>query len=434
MSTVHRILVVLVTLTLLAGCHQRVLAPTPNLYVHAETDPYANVPPELQTSAADILYATDRRPEGDQDGSVEYGYERSKSMAWGSCVVEIGNDVSWDELVAASRTEKRKVKLPLTLGAVTELGRFPATPPPLEIEGREVVETDEYLAEQQAAYHALHGELRRRLALTPRKEAYIFVHGFANTLADGAFRMAEIWHFVGREGVPILYSWPAGHPGMLRGYTHDRESSEFTIYHLKQLLWALADCPELERIHVIAHSRGSDVLATALRELVLVAEGAGRDPNDVFRIAQFVLAAPDLDLEIVQQRAGSDRLFRIYERGTIYVSQKDRALGAAEWLFANPNRLGKARPEQMDERTRQRLKSLPSTELVDARVRTDRTGHGYFLSNPATSSDLVLLLRYNRPPGAEHGRPLTEIVPNWYIINDDYPMKAAPLPKALQEE
>jgi esterase/lipase superfamily enzyme len=434
MSTVNRVLVVVVALMLLAGCGQRVLVPTPNLYVHAETDPYADVPPEFQTSAADILYATDRAPEGEKDGSVEYGYDRSPTLAWGSCVVEIGKDVSWEELVAASRTEKRKVKLPLTLGAVTELGQFPETPPPLEIEGREVVETDEYLAERQAAISAMHEELRRRLALTPRKDAFVFVHGFKNTLADGAFRMAEIWHLIGREGVPILYSWPAGHPGMLQGYTHDRESSEFTIYHLKLFLAALALCPELERVHVIAHSRGTDVLATALRELVLVAEGGGRDPQAVLKIGHFIVAAPDIDLEIAQQRLGSDRLFRIYEHQTVYVSRKDRALGSAEWLFASPNRIGKLRPEQMDERALQRNKVFRDSEIVDARVRTDFMGHGYFLSNPATSSDLVLVLRYNRPPGAEHGRPLTEIAPNWYILDDNYPMKAAPLPKELRED
>jgi esterase/lipase superfamily enzyme len=434
MSKVRRVVLVLVAITLLVGCGQRVLAPTPNIYVHARTNPYTDVPPELQTSAVDMLYATDRQPEGDKDGSVEYGYDRSRSLAWGSCIVQIGKDVSWEELVAASRTQKRKVKLPLTLGTVTEMGRFPNTPPPLEIEGREVVETDEYLAEKRAANDALHEELRRRLALTPRKEVFVFVHGFANTLADGAFRMAEIWHLVGREGVPILYSWPAGHPGLIRGYTHDRESSEFTIYHLKQLLWALAQCPDLERVNVIAHSRGTDVAGTALRELVLVAEAAGRDPQVVYKIGRVVLAAPDIDLEVAQQRVGSDRLFRIYERGTIYISQKDKALGAAEWLFSNKNRIGKMRPEQMDERARQRMGVFRSTEVVDARVHTDSTGHGYFLSNPAASSDLVLVLRYKRPPGAEHGRPLTEIAPRWYIIDDYYPMKAAPIPKELREE
>ena len=64
-----------------------------------------------------------------------------------------------------------------------------------------------------------------------------------------------------------------------------------------------------------------------------------------------------------------------------------------------------------------------------ARVRTDYLGHGYFLSNPATCSDVILALRYGRAPGAENGRPLTEVIPNFYILDDNYPQKAAPMPK-----
>ena len=45
-----------------------------------------------------------------------------------------------------------------------------------------------------------------------------------DSFEDAIFRIAELWHFLGREGVPIAYTWPAGHPGLLRGYNYDRES------------------------------------------------------------------------------------------------------------------------------------------------------------------------------------------------------------------
>jgi esterase/lipase superfamily enzyme len=176
------------------------------------------------------------------------------------------------------------------------------------------------------------------------------------------------------------------------------------------------------------------VLASALRELRLLVAGTDRDPHSVYRIRNVVLAAPDIDLGVAQQRYAADRLHRMYVDLTIYVSSKDRALGSAEWLFATPGRLGKLKPEQMDATARERLGALRRGLIVDARVRTDYLGHGYFLGNPAASSDLILVLRYNRPPGAEHGRPLTEIGPNWYIFDDKYPMQAAPLPKELRDK
>ena len=45
--------------------------------------------------------------------------------------------------------------------------------------------------------------------------------------------MAEFWHFLGRLGVPLKYTWPAGRPG-LNGYSYDRESSEFTVNHRRR--------------------------------------------------------------------------------------------------------------------------------------------------------------------------------------------------------
>ncbi|MHC4616110.1 MAG: hypothetical protein ACYTAU_21400 [Planctomycetota bacterium] len=95
----------------------------------------------------------------------------------------------------------------------------------------------------------------------------------------------------------------------------------------------------------------------------------------------------------------------------------------------SPRRIGKLRPEQLTAEETERHGRIPNIDIVDARVRTDFLGHGYFLSNPATCSDVILFLRYGRAPGAENGRPLTEVIPNYYILDDNYPQEAAPMPK-----
>ena len=424
---VYRLLVLLPILVVLVGC-QRQLIPTPNLYLDRELDPFANVPSPLKTTTVDLLYATDRQIKSGEEGHTEYGYGRSVSLAFGSCVVGIGTKLTWDDLVEASRTKRRSVSLPLRVISVTELGRFPATPPPIVFDGEVAKETADYLAAEARATDALHDELRRRLAMTPRKEAFVYVHGYNTTLDAAAFHMAELWHFLGREGIPIIYSWPAGHPGLIKGYFRDRESGEFTIYHFKEFLKALAACPELSAINVIAHSRGSDVLAAALRELIIAARARGDHPRSVLKFGQIVAAAPDLDMAVTFQRFGAERLYEGWDQLTVYVTKNDRALGSAEWLFSSPRRIGKVRPEQFSEVERERARSLVNSDFVDARVHTDFMGHGYFLSNPATCSDLILVLRYGRRPGAENGRPLTEVMTNYYILDDGYPQKAAPMP------
>ena len=75
----------------------------------------------------------------------------------------------------------------------------------------------------------------QRLAQTPHKDVYVYIHGFANTFDDAVFRAAELWHFMGRQGVCIAYTWPSGYGGPF-GYFHDRESGEYTVLHLKQFL------------------------------------------------------------------------------------------------------------------------------------------------------------------------------------------------------
>jgi esterase/lipase superfamily enzyme len=402
------------------GCKGRELMPTPNLYVESETDPFADVPPVYRTSSVELLYLTDREPEEARDGSLEYGYGRSASGAFGTCVVEIGKDVSWDTLVENSRAKKRTVSLPLKLGNISELGRLPGTPFPLEEVDGKLVDDREVLAQAREAAGRLQGELQRRLDLTPRKEAFIFVHGYHNTFEDAAFTLAEMWHFMGREGVPVLYTWPAGHSGLIRGYNYDRESGQFTIYHLKQLLRALSATPGLDAIHVIAHSRGTDVSSTAIRELLIEARGGGRELRNVAKIRNLILAAPDIDFEVGLQRFAAERFFKAADRITIYVSEGDKAIGISGWLFDSFRRIGQLRYEDLPADEKDILMKAQRTDIIDARVKSGSWGHDYFHSNPAVSSDVILLLRYGRGPGADHGRPLDKPEGGIWTITRDY--------------
>ena len=80
------------------------------------------------------------------------------------------------------------------------------------------------------------------LDLSPGKEVYFYIHGYNNDFEDAAFAAAELWHFAGREGVPIFYTWPAGAPGP-SGYIYDRESGEFTLNHLKSAIGHISSWP-----------------------------------------------------------------------------------------------------------------------------------------------------------------------------------------------
>ncbi len=416
-----RLATCLAILVAAVGCAQQ-LMPTPNLYAHSEADPFVDVPQALQTSDVDVLFVTDRLATQDEKGQPQFGYDRSKSLSYGSFVVGIGDNVPWDDLVRESRSQSRRLMLPLSRREIRVMGSFPETPPRRVIVDGVVTDDPRDAATLEAARASMCGEVSRRMALNPgRKEAFVFIHGFNNTLDDGAFVVAELWHFIGRQGIPIAYSWPAG-----QSYAYDRESGEFTIFHLKQFLRALASCPDLEKVHLIAHSRGTDVAITALRELNIEQIAAGRNTREMLKLGNVILAAADIDIHVANQRIGAEGLFILPERMTIYVSLSDLALDAASWLFKSGSRLGDARADDLSMEQRRILSQVNQLQVIRADVVRSGIGHDYFHSNPAVSSDLIRILRDNRGPGAENGRPMTRLEDGFWEIREDYLLTEKP--------
>ena len=409
-----------------SGCAgPRLMMPTPNLYLDESHDGYKDLPPSLKSTEVRLFYITDRVPEDDEEGNLRYGYGRSPSLAFGTAVVDLGVGITWGELLEASRTQTRSKKVVLKLGVIKEIFRTPDLPLPYkEVDGRIIVQPD-LLVEDKTAREVFHHTLTEQLALTPRKEVFIYVHGFNNSFKDAAFVMAELWHFLGRIGVPMIYTWPAGYPGLF-GYTYDRESSEFTIYHLRETLSFLASFPEVEKIHLIAHSRGTDVAIAAVRELTIAARATGIDPKAKFKIHNLVLAAPDLDVQVAVQRIAGDKLDYSVNRFTIYTSSADAAIGVAEWLFSSPRgRVGTLAIEETSEVLKAALKFSPkSVKHINyspaPNSPTGNYGHSYFRNAPRVSSDLVLMLRDDLDAGTP-GRPLKPMGLGFWRIPPGYP-------------
>ena len=209
----------------------------------------------------------------------------------------------------------------------------------------------------------------------------------------------------------------------MRGYNADRESGEFTIFHFKQFLRTVASCPEVETVNIIAHSRGTDVALTSLRELHLLLQGQGKDTAEALKLRQVVVAAPDIDFEVFQQRFGQERVFNATEYFTLYLSETDRALGLATWLFDSVKRVGKVDESDLTAGQQEALMAVSTMSVVQDRMkRNDLLGHSYFIMDPAINSDLILLLRDGLRPGAENGRPLKRDGGGFWILSDpDYP-------------
>ena len=413
------------------GCGGPVLMPTPNLYALTPDNPFPDVPSCFRKSTVDVLYATDRAAESDIAQNPQYGYRRSRSLAFGMTTVRIGKDVPWDVLVAASRSALRPTDLPMGTDETRELGRFPPTPSKTVERDGQIVDAPEVVEARRAAEDRLKALVAERLALTPKKEVYVFVHGTGSNFEEPTYVLAGLWHFMGRCGVPVVYTWPAGGGSdPAHGYAYDRESGEFTVYHLKQFLCLLAACPGVEKVHILAHSRGTDTALTALRELNIQVRASGGDTRKALKLGCLVLAAADIDMEVSSQRVEAERLMRVPEQMVVYFSPNDLRLNVGDLLFGSKDRLGQIEPSEMSPAQVGSLRKLPEIQFIDARIAGSWAwSHAYFYHDPAVSSDLILLLRDNRRPGAQYGRPLAGEGGSLWRIDKDYPAPAQGTPK-----
>jgi esterase/lipase superfamily enzyme len=409
-SARFRISLSLVSILLLTGCvGGRTLIPTPAIYETSRIGLLSDLTQIRQRDRIDVLYATDRQPERDaSDELVGYGSGRSASLALGEVRVDIEDRTNGSGSSARPRIE---------LVGVDELVRFPRTPYLYRAGERGRIEIDrETVAALGQAEDGAKQAIRKRLALTPRKEVFLDVHGVAAGFDDAVLDLASFWHFLGREGVPIAYTWPAGSKGVLF-YTVDRESGEFTVLHLKEFLRLLVAMPEVERIHISAHSRGTDVVVTSLRELIIETRAKGLDPREHLKIENLVLAAADIDLDIDMQRIEGEAMTPAFGRVTLYINTRDRALAAARGLFKSGQRLGSLDLTELSERQRELVRRADNLDIIAY----DGKGgglfrHGYY-DDPAVSADIIMLLRYGWRPGEGERHGLERLGENTWRID-----------------
>ncbi|SMC10976.1 hypothetical protein ROA7745_00785 [Roseovarius aestuarii] len=352
-------------------------------------------------SSAQVYYVTDRSAVRGAGPALNYGHERSASMAFGQ------TELSFDKLAVDAGARQIRVR------GVTEHLRFPATPLPLSQTKGEIVTDRDALANYNAVGRAFQDRVGQLLKEAGQDQVIIFVHGYNNDFDEAMTTMANIWQATDRNAVPIAYTWPADNPGLF-GYFKDRESGEFSIFHLKETLRLLAGVPGLKKIQLIAHSRGTDVATTALREMVIAARAADKNPRSVLKIDNLVLAAPDLDIDVARQRLIAERFAPAFERVTVYMNPSDGALAFAQTVNSG-TRFGRLSFEDLSAAERESIARVGNVYFIDVSGVVDPRGHSYFRENPVVLSDIVALLKTSASPD-DPVRNLSRIDANFWML------------------
>ncbi|MGF6177732.1 alpha/beta hydrolase [Ensifer sp. 4252] len=370
------------------------------------------------SGASSFLYITDRAPVIVSGNSLSYGSERAIFLSFGTVSIASGDNSS------TSKSKRR-------VSAAFETGRFPATPYGVVATANGLRRTPQAVAAHEEAVALLQAEVAGRLATAKRKEVVVFIHGYNNSFDDAALATAEICRSLQDEFVCVVMTWPAaGSGGSFFGYNIDRESGEFAVADFKKAIRIIARTTGVERLHLLAHSRGTDVLASVIQQLAIEAYVSRSSLWQRFKIANAVFFAPDIDLDVASSKlfawiSDPDLAFgsksapsKLLSQGathlTVYSSPRDEALKASTLMSGSALRLGQldiGRIPKDKIESASKWAGSHMGELVDFIEFSDQggfIGHSYFLSDAIIKADLVALIR-DRAKAGDSRRQLIEI-------------------------
>ena len=409
-----RYLAPLAVIWLLGGCSSTVrLMPTPTLFTSGDPGLFDAGAETDRETTIEVLYATNRLPVGTADAR-HYTRIRSDQLRLGVATLRVGDGTtSWESLQAMSTSDVEGERPLITLQAVREmavLGKGTQVPGP---------ETDAFFA-----------HLDELLQRGGNRDLLIYVHG-ANTDFDrAAAQAAQFQHFLGRDAVVMVFSWPSA--GTLLRYGRDVATARRSEPAFAQSLEMLSACTEAAHLNVLAYSAGAMIASPGLASAATAA-GSSR-----LRLGEIYYAAPDIDFP-----AFVDNLPRYQDqvrRVTVAVNMGDRALSFAQWL----HRVSRAgRPNLADigpEETRWLVEASGREELDVIAVKPEvlpglpATSHSFWYDHPWVSSDVLLKLRFHAPPAARGLEPnsTAEALAFW-TFPADYAQRLPTVARALAE-
>jgi len=410
-------LLVLILIFTLVGCggkriDQIFLMPAPDIYDAGAIDPFTDSDPIEDIPYGGILYATDRQPSNGEGNEAYYRNERGFVLRLGVGKIEVGDEsITWEEAREISLLKNRPGNYPLKVNGIKEIGILADSysvftrPPNL---GPEANKPAEIFA----------AKVNEKLALSKRKDIFIYVHGYKVVFENPLLVASELWHFLGYDGVFIAYAWPSTPKNL--AYFSDLETTSLSSFNFRIFLEYLARETKAENIHIIGYSAGTRVVISGLGQLALKYKDENKETfRKHLRIGHVILTASDFDRQLYGSLINAG-ILDIPKDTTIYLSELDSALSLSRWVFRR-ERLGqmwegRKLPEGLAELLWQ-ADDLILVDVTDVEKAATGNGHAYFRKSPWVSSDILSSLLYDFTP-AERGLHNSEEWPIWQFPPD----------------
>ena len=374
------------------------LMPAPDVYGDGLLNPLPDTNPFDRIPYDGILFATDRSPATEQDREQYYRNDRGQVVRLGLAEIQFGKkEFTWEFARSISMLKSRSEEYPIKITNADEWGIMDSTMPYwFDVS---LISEDELPAD---ATDRFADAINEQLAVSKKKHVYIYVHGYKVVYENPVLVSAELWHFLGYDGAFIAYAWPST-PSKF-AYIKDSDTAAGYARNFRLLLEFVAENTGAEEIHVIGYSNGTRLVLRAMEQLALIHEGESADEIwKQLRLRNVILIGSDLDRGVFGAYL-SDGILNVSKHLSIYMSQYDKALGVSQFLTRR-QRLGQlwgGKGGEIHPLARQALidfrDQISFINVSDAEGSDTGNGHGYFLSSPWASSDVLMTMYYGLTP------------------------------------
>ncbi len=342
------------------------------------------------TSEIPVFIISGRNLEEDHGGLDPFGNERGQHPRLATAYVTIGEGLNPEKIHDETLTHRKRKK------AQVKLVRTELSPQPLDHDPW-IVKDDIVRHGDNPWVQAIHQQLDQ----SEERNVCIFVHGYNTEFVENTLLAAEIFHYLGRQGVMISFEWPS--ESRLLGYIADKGNATYSTRHFRAMLSNIAKECDVDTITVVGHSAGAPIVVNAMREIRLLEHDLPPEQlQEKYKIGRVVLAAPDMDLsEFVN--GIHDRFYEVATGVAVYASPNDKALRVSQALYGN-KRLGRAVGD-LESWEKDIINRASQIEMIDASKAENLygsfVGHSYFHRDPWVSTDIGAFMLGRTP--AERG-------------------------------
>jgi esterase/lipase superfamily enzyme len=412
----RRVLPLLTATCLLVGCSSPVrLMPTPTLFTSGDPEAFEAGAEVSWDPTIEIFYATNRLAVGPSDAR-HYSRMQSQQLRFGVATLKVGDGTKTAEELRAMSTSVADGERPkITLQSTREMGVLE--------DAAEAPRPD--VAEFFAQLDALVGRGGNR-------DLLIYVHGANTSFERAAAQAAQFKHFLGRDAVVMLFSWPSA--GSLLRYGRDVATARRTEPVFARLLEQLASGTQAAHLNVLAYSAGAMVASPGLARAADAATTTA-DPTRL-RLGEVYYAAPDIDFPVFVDNL--PRYQGQVRRVTVALNLSDRALSFAQWVH-RVSRAGRPNLAEIGPDEKRWLVEASGRDELDALAikAQDLPGlpedsHAFWYDHPWVSSDVLLKLRFHAAPparGLDPNRAQNEVA--FWTFPHDYAERLPAVVRAL---